>query len=369
MIGLLILAYGIGAVIRFNIRYGEPLFEKRPAPKQERVEHRLHTGHFNAAHVLLPENAPDYFENASHVALAGAYCVSVSYYLQLLASFTLPQAVTQLMWPQKLMVTVILSSIAIIGLSRGLSGIEKVEKIVVGINLAMITALIAGLFYHNGQALLHGTWHLKAMGFSGDKLQTMRIVMGMLIVVQGFETSRFLGSEHSAFERIKTMRLAQIVSSIIYVLFLGLMALVVSNSGNTNQGGITAIVNLSKIVAPILPILITITAVGSQFSAATADDAGCSGLMASILGSVIPAKYDYLVVSAISIFLTWISNVYEIISYASRAFALFYTLQCIVAILVLKKQPGIPRKKAKAFLFALMGVICAMTCIFGISAE
>lgn len=78
--GLLCLAYAVGAVIRFNIRYGEALFEKRNLPIDiSREEHRLHIGHRNVAYKVNTEETMEILEKASHIALAGAYCISVSY--------------------------------------------------------------------------------------------------------------------------------------------------------------------------------------------------------------------------------------------------------------------------------------------------
>ncbi|TVM34984.1 hypothetical protein DQK91_06125 [Oceanidesulfovibrio marinus] len=366
---LLGLAYAVGSVIRFNIRYGEPLFQKQNPPDVfERIEHRLHIAHRDAAHRIKIGEAADLLEKISHVALSGAYCISVSYYLQLLASFALQPLNLHTAWIAKSLVTLILAGIAIIGFTRGLKGIERVERIVVGVNLAMIAALVAGLAHFNAVSAMDGSWHLRHLGVSGDKLHVVRLLMGMLIVVQGFETSRFLGSEHSQGERIRTMRWAQLISTVIYLVFIGLMAAVIGNTQGDLQSGITAIVALSAVVAPILPALLTITAIGSQFSAATADDAGCSGLLEAIFKRWMPARYAYVVVSALSISITWMTDVYQIISYASRAFALFYVLQCVVALLVMRKVSDVPARRAKTGLYAGLALICLLITLFGIPA-
>ena len=368
MAGLLALAYAVGWVVRFNIRYGEPLFERRPVCPTERGEHRLHAAHCAGAQRVGWSGAADAVEKLSHIALTGAYCVSVSYYLQLLAGFGLHYFHIQAGWTGKVLVTAILAGIGAVGALRGLSGIERVERVVVGLNLAMIAALMAGLVHFNLTAVLDGTWSLAPLPVDGDKTHALRLLMGMLIVVQGFETSRFLGSEHKAEERIRTMRLAQIVSAGIYVAFLGLMALVVGRGGAVADTSITAIVGYSALVAPVLPLLLTLTAVGSQFSAATADDAGCSGLLEAIIRGRLPSKYNYVLVSAASIGLTWLTDVYQIISYASRAFALFYFLQCAVALLVLHSEKTAPRAGARSVAFVLLGLVCLGVAVFGIPA-
>jgi hypothetical protein len=369
MAALLGLAYAVGSVIRFNIRYGEPLFEKQSVPADtHRDEHRLHVAHRNAAHRVRVREAAEFLEKASHVVLAAAYCISVSYYLQLLASFALQPLSLGGAWLGKMLVTCILSGIGAIGTARGLKGIERIERNVVGINLAMIAALLAGLIYHNIMTLGRGAWHLHHIAIAPDRLHLVRLLMGMLIVVQGFETSRFLGSEHSRPERIRTMRRAQLLSSGIYLVFIALMAVVIDKSGIGGQTGITAIVGYSVVVAPILPALITITAIGSQFSAATADDAGCAGLLETIFKRRVPARFDYVIVSVLAIGLTWATDVYQIISYASRAFAFYYALQCVVAFLVIKRVPSVKASKIKAGVYGFLAVFCTLITLFGIPA-
>jgi len=367
--GLLVLAYGVGSVVRFNIRYGEPIFARHSsAVPVDLTQHPRHVAHCQATQRVGPAGSAGVLERASHIVLVGAYCISVSYYLQLLAGFGLHYFAVDTAWYGKMLVTLILVGIGAVGTIRGLKGIERVERVVVGVNLAMIAALVVGLVQYNASAVMDGTWQLKPIAFPRDYGQMIRLVMGLLIVVQGFETSRFLGSEHSAEERIRTMRLAQLLSAAIYVVFVGLMALVIDRTGLDNRAGITAIVNYSAVVAPILPVLLTLTAVGSQFSAATADDAGCSGLLETILRGLVPVKYNYLAVSAAAIIITWLTDVYRIISYASRAFALFYVLQCAVAILVLRQVAPSPTSWPRGVLYGLLGLLCLGVTIFGIPA-
>lgn len=215
----------------------------------------------------------------------------------------------------------------------------------------------------------HGNWHLNTIRLPPDKFHIIRLLMGMLIIVQGFETSRFLGYEHSREERIQTMKWAHLLSSGIYIIFIALMAVVINKTGDNGQTGITAIVGLSKIVAPVLPILITITAIGSQFSAATADDAGCSGLLESIFKRRVPASFDYIIVSLMAIVLTWVTSVFQIISFASRAFALYYALQCVVAMLVVNYVPSVSARNGRNVLYGALAVLCTAITLFSIPTE
>lgn len=67
MAGLVLYAFWVGGAIRFNILYGEPIFEAHAANPSARL-------------VLLTERV-------SQIALACAYFVSVAYYLSLLSLF------------------------------------------------------------------------------------------------------------------------------------------------------------------------------------------------------------------------------------------------------------------------------------------
>ncbi len=95
MAGLLVLAYLIGSVARFNIRYGEPLFsggDEGDSPPPEKTHHRLFHGHHwkvsltrRSAGVGMIQK----IESGSQVVLAAAYIISVTYYLKLLSEFVL----------------------------------------------------------------------------------------------------------------------------------------------------------------------------------------------------------------------------------------------------------------------------------------
>ena len=82
----------------------------------------------------------------------------------------------------------------------------------------------------------------------------------------------------------------------------------------------------------------------------------------------IPGGVNYLIVSGVAVGLTWISNVYEIISYASRAFALYYAIQCVVAILVVKQSPSVKAPAWRYLFYGALALVCGAITIFGIPA-
>jgi hypothetical protein len=385
MAALLVVAYGVGAMIRFNIRYMEP--ELKHDEKAGRPEHRgFHSHHDRTIRFwgeVLPElelSASRRLERASHLVLAAAYLVSVTYYLQLLGVFVLsrlpgsipgllPAAISHYL--PKILTTVVLAFIALLGWSKGLRALERVERYAVALNFGMIAALLTGLVVYNGRLAATGTWALPPLSPEADPLHAVRSLMGLLIIVQGFETSRFLGTEHPAAQRIATMRWAQFLSAGIYISFTALALVLFRGGGSPAAGGVdvTAIVNLVGPVAPILPILIVIVAAASQFSAAVADDAGCSGLTQAFLAHRLPARDGYLLIGAATIALTWGTDVLGIISLASRAFAAFYALQCGVALTTALQRPDGRRRPLFVALCGLLGLACVAVTILGIPAE
>jgi hypothetical protein len=122
-------------------------------------------------------------------------------------------------------------------------------------------------------------------------------------------------------------------------------------------------------VAAVLPVLLSIAAIGSQFSAAVADTEGCGGLVGDITHGKLPVKYSYLLILLVTVFITWETNVNQIIAYASRAFALYYMLQCVVAFIVAWKSKDLPRRAVRMASFAFLAVICLLVFTLGLPSE
>jgi len=59
----------------------------------------------------------------------------------------------------------------------------------------------------------------------------------------------------------------------------------------------------------------------------------------------------------------------NIVSYASRAFARFYALQCLVAFWVTWHDPTIARRRSRLIWFGVLSVICLAVFAFGVPAE
>ncbi len=337
---LLVLAYLVGAVIRFNIRHFEPIENESHGPAQE-------------------------IAFLSRVVLVAAYFISITFYLELLSTFLLKLVDFHSEAAANSITSLLLMGIGGIGVWRGLQKLESVEKYAVSLNLGMIAALLVGLAIYNLQLVVSNSWALPAVSSDID-FHDLRILLGLLIMVQGFETSRYLGDAHPAEQRILTMRSAQLISTAIYLVFIALATVLFHDNLGSD---VTAIMNMAAPVALILPVLLTIATIGSQFSAAVADYAGAGGLMHDLTHGRVGTRYAYLFIVMVALALTWSVNINGIIAYASRAFALHYTLQCLVAFATAWQDRQLEKRQPRLVGFGLMAAICFMVFAFGLPSE
>lgn len=337
MAALLILAYMVGGAIRFNIRYFEPIENK---------------GHGFAQGTAF----------LSRIVLVSAYFISITYYLQLLAAFLLKALSVDSPFLAEIITTALLLTIGGIGMWRGLKELGAVEKYAVALNLGMIGALLVALLVYNVKLLMGDDWTLPALSPVID-FHNLRVLFGLLIVVQGFEISRYLGDEYPAKQRIATMRAAQLLSAAIYLVFLVLTTILFRKGLGAD---VTAIIEMTKPVAVVLPVLLATAAIGSQFSAAVGDASGAGGLLEDITRKQLPVRHAYLLILMVTITLTWVTNVNEIIAYASRAFALFYMFQCVVAFLVAWQHKDLRHGLLRLVNFSFLAIMCFLVFAMGI---
>lgn len=92
------------------------------------------------------------------------------------------------------------------------------------------------------------------------------LLFGLIVTVQGFEISRYLGNQYSPATRISSMRFAQLLSAAIYIAYILLMAYVFRPEDiPLDEAGI---IDMMQLVAPVLPGLLVAAALAAQFSAA-----------------------------------------------------------------------------------------------------
>jgi hypothetical protein len=345
VLGIVVLAYAIGGVIRFNITHAEPLLHK----KQE---------HPSIYKIDLVANT----------VLSFAYVTAVAFYLSLLSSFLLNYAgFSESPGLERTLTTTIIVFIAATGFIRGLGGLEKLEAYSMSLQLSIVAALLVGVFVYN----YHFIQSEQSLIFDHqerDWITQACILCGILLVVQGFETSRFLGEKYSAEIRVQTMRRAQIISGVLYVLSVTALMPIVQHIDLENIR-IADIVSATGLAATALPLMLIVAAIMSQFSAAVADTVGAGCLASESSSGKLPTNYGYLVVSLFAILLIWTADLLEIIAFASRAFALYYLLQCVVAVIASRHHYERKVHRLHRTHFATVATILAMIVIFAIPAK
>ena len=342
MLFLCAAAYLFGGAIRHNIAVVEPI-----EPAQMPASFKL-------------------IEQLSGLALAFAYFVSVAYYLNLFASFAL--RADDIIDPNltRWFATAVISTLGLVGAFRGLHTLEHLEAVSVGIKLALIAGLIAALALATGVALGTGTFALSEINHKNGK-DEIGILLGLIILVQGFETSRYLGDAYDGPTRIKTMKYAQLLATGIYLLFI--LLLTPFFTGNLPEvGGETAIITMLIPLGAIVGPLIIFAALASQISAAIADMNGAGGLLAAATNHRLTVRVGYLLTAAVALVITWTSGILDIIVYASKAFVIYYGLQSGLAALACWRKAD--RHRAVKTLIFMVGVLLSvLVLIFGISAE
>ncbi|QIE54099.1 hypothetical protein G5B40_00750 [Pikeienuella piscinae] len=336
MAALCIAAWGFGAAIRYNIAYAEPL------PEGEDV-------------------LVDRLETFSGAALAGAYIVSVAYYLNLFGAFGVSLTPFNGAFEGRALTSAMLIGLLALGWFKGFTAMEKVEMLTVAIKLAVIAGLVAGLAVYFFDRAGAG-----ALKFSAPHLgpwASFTLCLGLIVTVQGFETARYIGGAHTAPVRIRAMRLAQGLAVVIYLVY----TVFLSFSFSVDPGALseTAIIDMMAVVAPLLPFLLVAAALAAQASAAIADAGGAGGLGAELTGGRLSPKASYAALVAAGLALTWGSDIFTIISYASRAFAFYYALQATIACrLALRRD-----ERPKAMIFGLIAALGLAAAILGAPAE
>lgn len=341
MAALLLLAYAVGAVIRSNIIH---------------VEDYLAKASFHDPVV--------WSARMTQVVLAGAYAVSVAYYLKLLAEFALKPLAVPDAWHaliSNLSVTAIILILMALAFGGGLRRVEHVAHGTVSLKIGIIAGLLAGL----------GCWWVTHLGATAEvppikvSWASVPMLLGLLITVQGFETSRYLGHAYDQAVRIRTMRHAQWIASFIYIAFLALLTPFLGVAAKAE--GVAGILDIMRMVAPALGVFVLIGALSSQLSAAVADSIGSGGLMNEVSRRKLSVPAAFAIAGGLAIAVVWLTDPFQVVAVSSRAFALFYALQCGLALMV-SFRTGAGGWFARIG-FLLIGMICLVAAAMGAPAE
>ncbi|WP_230206945.1 hypothetical protein [Novosphingobium sp. Gsoil 351] len=337
---LLAIAYAAGAVIRFNIVHVESYLERA-------------TLHDPVA----------WLARITQAVLAIAYAISVAYYLKLLAEFLLkPISIGPASHSlvSNALVTLILFGIVALAFGSGLRRVEHLAHGTVSLKIGIIAGMLAGL----------ACWWLT--NTASDPLPPAKIgwnsiplLLGLVITVQGFETSRYLGQSYSQDLRIRTMRHAQWLASGIYLAFLALLTPFLGRAADAE--GVAGILDIMTLVAPALGIFVLIGALASQLSAAVADSIGSGGLLSEVTQKKLSVRAAFALAAGLAVAVVWLTDPFEVVAISSRAFALYYAFQCVLAFMVARKTDvATPTRLAG---FAIVGAICLVATLVGAPAE
>ncbi|MBV1691351.1 hypothetical protein KRR38_27615 [Novosphingobium sp. G106] len=337
---LLAIAYAAGWVIRFNIVHVENYLAD--AGVHDRIA---------------------WLARITQGVLALAYAISVAYYLKLLAEFLLKPVAIDPAWHAAASNGIVTGLILlIIALSLG-SGLRRVEHLAHG-TVSLKIGIIAGLL-----VALAAWWLTNA---AADPLppaklswNSIGLLLGLVITVQGFETSRYLGHAYSQEMRIRTMKHAQWIASAIYLLFLALLTPFLSRAAEAE--GVAGILDIMSLVAPALGIFVLIGALSSQLSAAVADSIGSGGLMSEVTRRKLGVQAAFALAGALAIAVVWLTDPFEVVAISSRAFALFYALQCMLAFAVARSTGAGSLMHRIGFLS--VGLVCIVAVLVGAPAE
>jgi hypothetical protein len=202
------------------------------------------------------------------------------------------------------------------------------------VTLLIIVLLLLGFAHYDWTAWQSASGITLAPALKHTPWEVLTIVAGTLIVVQGFETPRYLGGSFDPDVRVSASRWSQIISTAVYILFVALALPVVHTLGGRYDDD--SLIALVGVAASLLVIPLIVAAALSQFSAAVADTLAATGNMQESTHGHLKAKWGCVLVGGGAIALTWSASTLEILTLASRAFAFYYMLQCLVAISVSK---------------------------------
>lgn len=335
MLAVAFVAFHTGAIVRHNILCAESV---------------LATG--NRRSTLL-------FERLSDVALVAAYIVAVCLYLHILSAFVLGAFGADSGFNKSLLVTLAIGFITLVGIAGGLRPLERMESWALYAVILILVALMTGFAAYDVYSFqIAGRLAMPSLP-KRSAWEMLTVVAGTLIVVQGFETPRYLGSRYDTWTRIRASRWSQYVSLGIYIAFVALALPVVPVLNGQYRDN--SLVQLAAAVWVPLAALLVLGAALSQFSAAVADILAAAANLEEVTRRRISQRWGYLLVGAAAAAIAWSGSTFTMIALASRAFALYYLLQCLVALSVCRNH----RERVR---FSLVALALGFVLLFAVPA-
>jgi hypothetical protein len=330
MLGVCLVAIATGFAISYNIRHFEPL-EGTDDPVNR-------------------------VERTAQWALLGASIVNIAYYtLLLMALFLLPfDAFTT--GRQAFIGTIYLAAIAAVGYFGGMKWLNEKGDQTTAFNLAAVIGVLIAFGIYNLQEALGGRWALGDQPEPG--IEEFRKIIGLFAIVQGFEAARYIGVRFSAEERISGMRLAQVVSTVVFVaLIAAILVLFLPPLVDPVDG--TAIFLVSEAIGDTMPWLLLLAAIGSQTAAIIGATSSRSDMLVS---AKVPRKISFLAILIPAIVVVIVTDVSAAVNLASRVFAAYFLIEAFLAGLLARRN----RHWWAVAGFVGIGLAMATVLIFGL---
>jgi hypothetical protein len=331
MLGICLVAIATGFAISYNIRHYEPL---------EGTDDPINR-----------------VEGAAEWALLGASIVNIAYYTLLL--------ITLVLWPLNIYTegrlavvgTIYLVLIGSIGFFGGIKWLNKQADRTTAFNLAAVIGVVVAFLIYNLQEALGGRWEI---GSTETSLTTddFRKLIGLFAMVQGFEAARYIGNRFGAETRISSMRLAQYISSAVFVVLVASILVLFLPPAAEVDG--TAIFVASDKVGNALPWIVLLAAIGSQTSAIIGATSSRSDML---VNAKVPRRWTFPIILVPTILLFILADVTQAVALASRVFAAYFLIQALIAGLLARRVQSWGAVAG----FTGVGLAMATIMIFGIA--
>ena len=303
MLGICLVAFAAGTAIAYNIRHYEP--------------------------VEGQGGVPDRIEKIAEWSLLGASMVNISYYTMVLMALVQLVFTSNSANGRTIMSVALLAVLVVIGMGGGMDWLNQLGNRTTAFNLAAVLGVVAAFVVANLQEVLGGRWELGPSPELGT--EQIRQMIGLFALVQGFEASRYIGVRFGAKERVSTMRMAQTISTIVFVVFTVtlLLAFLPPLEGVRQDG--TAIFEVSNFIGGALPWLVMLAAIGSQTSAIIGATSSRSDML---VDRKVPRKLTFPLILGPAILLVLFVDVNQAVNLASRVFSAYFTIQAALATLL-----------------------------------
>jgi hypothetical protein len=335
MLGICLVAIATGFAIAYNIRHYEPI-----EGTNDRINIIGHTARW---------------------ALTAASVINIAYYTLVL--------VTLFLWPLDLysernlaiVGTVLLGGLIIVGFSGGMDRLNALANKTTAFNLSAVVAIVVAFGVYNIQEALGGREFFPPVDTVIDA-EAFRQIIGLFAIVQGFEAARYIGGRFAGELRITTMRIAQIVSSVVFVALVAFVIILFVQVQTDFSA--QSIFIVADEVGDAMPWLILLAALGSQTSAIIGATMSRSDMLVSneVLGHKVPRKTTFLILIVPAIALFLLADVPQAVALASRVFAAYFLLQATIAWILARRNSNWGAVAG----FTVVGAMMATITVFGL---